>query len=234
MVRIIGHRGASATHRENTLEAFRAASDQGAHGIELDVRRTADDVLVVYHDAHLADGRVIRETPAHELPDFVPTLAEALEASAELWINVEIKNIPGDPDYDAEHGLAVAVAALVQAFDLQDRVLVSSFDIDSVDRIRHLDPSIPVAWLVWGQADPASLIERARAHDLQAIHPHDLLVDRPFLDRAAAAGLAVNVWTVDDPARIRQLIDLGVDGIITNTPDRASEILAEAQAGPSS
>ena len=59
MVRIIGHRGASASHPENTIEAFRAAAEQGAHGIELDVRRTADDVLVVYHDAHL------RRRPGH-------------------------------------------------------------------------------------------------------------------------------------------------------------------------
>ena len=218
MVRIIGHRGASATHQENTIEAFRAAAEQGAQGIELDVRRSADDVLVVAHDAHLPDGELIRELSADQLPAHIPTLAEAFEACADLWINVEIKNLPEDPDYDAEHGLSIAVAGVVLAYDAVDRVVVSSFDIGSLDRIRDMDPAIPRGWLVWGQADPGSLIQRALAHEVQAIHPHDLLVDAGFVRRAHEAGLTVNVWTVDDLDRVRELADLGVDGIITNTP----------------
>ncbi|MDH3679763.1 MAG: glycerophosphodiester phosphodiesterase [Acidimicrobiia bacterium] len=226
MVRVIGHRGASATHPENTIEAFRAAAEQGAHGVELDVRRSADDVLVVFHDAHLPDGRVVRDVASADLPPTIPTLAEALEACADSWINIEVKNMPDDPDYDSEHGLSVAVAGLILAFDASDRVIVSSFDISSVDRIRSIDPTIPTAWLVWGGADPGSLIDRSVAHGLQAIHPSDLLVDESFVRRAHDAGLAVNVWTVDDPDRIRQLAALGVDGIITNAPADALDALA--------
>ena len=74
-MRVIAHRGASAVERENTLEAFRAAVRLNADGIELDVRRTANDVLVVHHDAHLPDGRAIIELHDNELPDWVPTLA---------------------------------------------------------------------------------------------------------------------------------------------------------------
>ncbi|MEM7341668.1 MAG: glycerophosphodiester phosphodiesterase [Actinomycetota bacterium] len=218
MVRIIGHRGASASHPENTIEAFRAAADQGAHGIELDVRRSADDVLVVFHDAHLPDGRLVRNVTSAELPDQIPTLAEALAECHDLWVNIEIKNLPGDPDYDAEMGSSVAVAGLIAAYDLPHGVLVSSFDIGNLDRIRSIDPSIEAGWLVWGETQPAVLIERTVAHGLQAIHPHDLLVDRSFVQRARDAGLAVNVWTVDDPDRIRHLVELGVDGIITNDP----------------
>lgn len=221
VVRVIGHRGASATHPENTLDAFRAAADQGAHGIELDVRRTADDVLVIAHDAHLPSGEVIRELTADQLPASVPTLAEAFEACADLWINVEIKNLPEDPDYDAEHGLSIAVAGVVLAYQATDRVVVSSFDIGSLDRVRDMDPTIPLGWLVWGQADPGALIDRVVGHQLQAIHPHDMLVDAAFVRRAHTAGLEVNVWTVDDPDRIRELARLGVDGIITNTPETA-------------
>lgn len=227
MVRVIGHRGASATHPDNTLAAFRAAAEQGAHGIELDVRRTADDVLVVFHDAHLTSGEVLREQHSADLPAYIPTLAEALDACADLWINIEIKNIPDDPDYDAEHGLSVAVAGLIAAYDAADRVVVSSFDISSVDRIRSLDPSIPLAWLVWGQADPASLIQRAVTHGLQAIHPNDLLADAGFVTRAHKAGLEVIVWTVDDLDRIKQLAGFGVDGIITGAPGLAVEALAD-------
>ncbi|MEM7273514.1 MAG: glycerophosphodiester phosphodiesterase [Actinomycetota bacterium] len=239
MVRIVAHRGASATHHENTLDAFRAAVDQGADGIELDVRLTADEVLVVHHDAHLADGTLLRDLNADDLPSWVPTLGEALDVAEDLWVNVEIKNVPDEPDYDDQHRISIAVAGLVAArlamtavddppgaeVPLADRMMISSFNAGSVDRIRAMDASLPLALLVWGQADPASLIGRAEAHGFQAIHPHDLLVDRSFVERAAAAGLQVNVWTVDDPDRIVELAELGVDGIITNDPARAGDVL---------
>lgn len=218
MVRVIAHRGASATHPENTLEAFRAAADQGAHGVELDVRLTADGVLVVHHDAHLASGEAVCDVAVDDLPDAVPTLAEALEACADLWLNVEIKNSPGEPDYDADQGQAVAVAGLVRAFDAASRVLVSSFDMAALDRIRAVDADIPLAWLVWAQADPVSLVDRAAGRGLAAIHPHELLADRSFVGRCRAAGLAVNVWTVDSMTRVDELARIGVDGIITNHP----------------
>ena len=227
MVQVIGHRGASATHPENTLEAFRAAAEAGAGGVELDVRRTADDVLVVHHDAQLADGRILRTLTADELPPSLPTLAEALEVCGELCVNIEVKNTPADPDYDAEHGLSVAVAGLVRAYDVVDHVIVSSFSIETVDRLKSIDPEIPTAWLVWGgQADPMSLIARAQAHGHDAIHPHELLVDANFVAMARGAGLVVNVWTVNDPDRIRELASFGVDGIITDDPAAARTALA--------
>lgn len=224
---IIGHRGASSSFKENTLEAFVGATAQGAHGVELDVRRSADEVLVVHHDAALSDGRLLFETPSDELPEWVPTLAAALDSVSDHFVNIEIKNHPSDPDYDAAHGISVAVAGLVAAFDIVDRVLVSSFDMDSIQRIRQTDPNIPIGWLVWGQADPGQLIGRAEAQQCQAINPHDLLVDASFVRRAHEAGLLVNVWTVDDPDRIRALAEFGVDAIITNVPDVALAALAE-------
>jgi glycerophosphoryl diester phosphodiesterase len=227
MVRVIGHRGASASHPENTIEAFEAAAQMGAHGVELDVRRTADDVLIVFHDAHLPSGEVIRSLDASVLPASIPTLAEALDACADLWMNIEIKNMPDDPDYDVEHGLSIAVAALIGAYDIADRVVVSSFNIDSVDRIHTLDSTIPTGWLVWGGSDPRSMIGRTVAHGLSAIHPNDLLVDASFVERAHEAGLEVNVWTVDDAERVEQLASFGVDGIITNVPDVALKALAD-------
>jgi len=229
MVRVIGHRGASATYNENTIEAFVAAVDQGADGIELDVRRTADDVLVVYHDAHLKSGEMVRRLNASELPSSIPTLVEALEACGDTWVNIEIKNLPQDPDYDSEHGISVAVAGLVRAFDAADRVIISSFDISGLDRLRAADDGIPTAWLVWAQGDSNSLLERAVAHEMAAIHPHDLLVDEVFVQRAHDLGLEVNVWTIDDPNRIREMHTFGVDGIITNHPADALAVLKECE-----
>ncbi len=238
--RIIGHRGASSAHRENTLEAFRGAFEQGADGIELDVRLSADDVLIVHHDAHLADGRLIRQHVAAELPEFVPTLGQVLEVIGDGWVNVEIKNVPGEPDYDDDHQIAVAVAGLMAAHlavqgqpgeAAVDRLVVSSFNVGSIDRLQAIDPALPIGLLVWAQADPASLVARAAAHRFAAIHPHDVLVDQAFVDRAHAEGLQVNVWTVDDPERIRQLVGFGVDGIITNDPARALAALGRRSSG---
>lgn len=224
--RIVGHRGASATHPENTIEAFLAAGEAGADGVELDVRRTEDDVLVVYHDASLADGRLLRRTAAAELPPSIPTLAEALEACADMWVNIEIKNLPSDQDYDAEHGVSVAVAAVVAAYGVNDRVLVSSFDMATLDRLRSVDPTIPTGWLVFSGSAPSQFVDRAAAHGHDAIHPHDVLVDPSFLRRSRSAGLSVNVWTVDDADRIRELAAWGVDGIITNDPAGARRALS--------
>jgi glycerophosphoryl diester phosphodiesterase len=232
MTRIIAHRGASATHPENTVAAFRAAREQGADGVELDVRLTAGDVLVVYHDARLPDGRAIRDVGVDDLPESIPTLVEALESLGDLWVNVEIKNAPGEPGYDDRHLISVAVAGLLvaqaAAFDpgdgsasehgRADRVLVSSFNVDSLSRLRKADAGLPLGLLVWGQANPASLVARAEAHGYQAIHPHDLLVDQLFVERAHDSGLDVNVWTVNDADRLRQLAEWGVDGVITDDP----------------
>ena len=215
---MLGHRGASATHVENTLEALAAAKEQGADGVEIDVRRTADDVLVLHHDAKLDDGRLLRSLSADELPAAVPTLVDALEMMGDLFVDIEIKNSPADPDYDAEFGISLAVAGLVAAFDAYDRCLVTAFELDNVLRIREVDPSVPIGWLTWGQADPASLVARAEFHGLQSINPHDRQVDLAFVQRAHGSGLAVHVWTVDDPDRARELAGFGVDGIITNDP----------------
>ena len=97
---VVAHRGASAAALENTVEAFCRARDLGADWVELDVRRTADGVAVVHHDAHLPDGRRIGGLHAVDLPSHVPGLAEALEACDGMGVVVEIKNLPDDPDFD--------------------------------------------------------------------------------------------------------------------------------------
>lgn len=226
--RVIAHRGVrhrrdGSAIRENTLEAFERAMSIGAEGIELDVRRTADDVLVVHHDAHLPDGAMLREVDSADLPDWLPTLADALETCRDIWLNIEVKNLPSDPDYDADFGISLAVAGLIQAFDATDRVLVSSFDFQSVQRIRSYDPAIAIAWLVW-QAGPVQIVERARGA-VDAIHPHELLIDRHLVDLARAAGLMVNAWTVNDPDRVLQIDGYRVDGIITDNVPMALDVL---------
>ncbi|NIS31881.1 MAG: glycerophosphodiester phosphodiesterase [Actinobacteria bacterium] len=225
MTLVMAHRGASLAEPENTVAAFERARELGADWVELDARRSADGVVVVHHDAHLADGRLIADLTMDELPDGIPSLAEALEACDGMGVNIEIKNLPDDPDYDEEHLVVDAVAGLVQAYLGPDRALISSFNMDAVDRLRAVDASIPCAWLLYQMTDPGSCIDRAVAHGMQAIHPMDVLVDAQFVNRAHDEGLRVNVWTVDDPERIEELVSLGVDGICTNAPDVARAIV---------
>lgn len=226
MVLVIAHRGASAAAPENTIEAFNLARELGADWVELDVRRSADGVVVVHHDAHLADGRMVADLGVDELPDHVPNLAEALEACEGMGVNIEIKNLPDDPDFDSEHLVSAAVAGLVAAYLGPERALVTSFNVDAVDSVHQVDPTIPIGYVtdLW---DPRLAVDRAVAHDMQHLHPFDPMVDSSLVRRAHEAGLHLHVWTVDDPERMAQLIRLGVDGIITNVPDVARRVVDE-------
>lgn len=219
MTLVIAHRGASSVEPENTVAAFRRAVELGADAIELDVRRTADDRLVVHHDAVLTDGRVIRSLARAELPASVPELADALDACEGVAVNIEIKNDPADPDADPGDWVAHRVGAELARRGGGPRWLVSSFRLETVDVVRALLPDVRTAWLV-GRLDQA-VVDTVVAHRHPAVHPW---VDRLTADavRAAhAAGLAVNTWTCDDPDRIGELLAWGVDGICTNDVEAA-------------
>lgn len=222
MTIVLAHRGASGACRENTIDAFATAVAMGADGVELDVRRTADGALAVHHDPHLADGRLLCEVAVPDLPSHVPSLVEALSACGDRLVNVEVKNWPRDPDHDPGLAVATAVAGIVGP--MRERVLVSSFNLADVDRVREVDPSIATGTLAtFGpDADLAGrFVDRARRRGHTAVHPHHGAVTPHLVALAHAAGLAVNTWTVDDPDRIRELAALGVDGIVTNVPDVA-------------
>ncbi|MGI9602325.1 MAG: glycerophosphodiester phosphodiesterase [Acidimicrobiales bacterium] len=216
MTLVIAHRGASADEHENTVAAFRRAHEMGADWVELDARRTADGVIVVHHDAHLSDGRLIAELDTADLPEHLPSLAEALEACDGMGVNIEIKNLPDDPDFDADHLVSDAVAGLARAYLTPASTLISSFNIDAVDRIKAIDAELPTAYLSVDMGDPNLGIDRTLAHGHQAFHPYQSLVSQNLVDRAHQAGIEINTWTVDDPDRIAELVAMGVDGIVTN------------------
>lgn len=229
---VLAHRGACRQARENTLEAFRVARALGADGVELDVRRTADGVLVVHHDAVVDGfGRLVDrlfEDVRSELP-FVPTLEEALAALEGSVVNVEIKNSPGDPDFDREHRVAEALVELLRRRGTRDRVVVSSFNLDSLDHLRRRDPSIDTGWLALVGFDPLDALAVVAARGYRALHPDVRSVvgraARVVAERAHELELAVRVWTVDDEDEMRALADAGVDALITNVPDVALRVL---------
>jgi len=223
---VIAHRGAPRLARENTIEAFTAAVGVGAAGIELDARRTADLVLVVHHDAHVA-GRPLIEQTAADLPPWIPTVVAALDACAGAFVNVEIKNDPGEPDFDPDETVAAEVIAeLGRRSEAPENWLISSFRRETVDRCRALNPAIPTAWLTVNQVT-ADEIESLVAAGHAAVHPWVPTVDRGLIERCHAAGLQVNTWTCNDPVRAIELAGWGIDGICTDEPDVMTATLAE-------
>jgi glycerophosphoryl diester phosphodiesterase len=225
---IIAHRGASADYPENTVAAFRAAGPLGANWVELDVRRTADAALAVHHDAFLGDGRAIVEVAGAELPDYVPSLAEALEACLPLGVNVEIKNLPHEIDFDATAALVEQVVEAIHA--CTQPIIVSSFHGPTLDRVRSVDASVATGMLTFDLSEPTRTIDVAIAAGHIALHPFDRTVTHELVELVHHAGLAINVWTVDDPARIEELAEMGVDGIVTNVPDVAAAVLGRGPA----
>lgn len=226
MVAVLAHRGAWHGTRENTLDAFRRARALGAHGVELDVRRSADGVLVVHHDATLADGRPLASVAAADLPPWVPTLAAALDECAGLVVDVEVKNLPSEPGHDPAERAAAEVAGLLAARGGGDRVLVASFSLDTLEALHAAGPGVVTAWVTPAAFDQHQALELAAARGCRALQPRHEAVTADLVADAHGRGMAVHAWTVDEPDLVRRLAAAGVDGIITNVPDVALRALA--------
>jgi len=235
MTLVIAHRGASAYAPENTLPAFELAARQGADMIELDVQRSADGVLVVFHDdtterwdgrARLASDCTLAELLALDIGGAkVATLAETCAFAREqgMRMNVELKGA----------GFGAEVARMLRAERVEELVLISSFVERALAEFAAANPQLPRAYLMGTEtydlavrareAWPFGALQRTGA---TAWHPsYELPLLTLLIPRVRRAGFQVNVWTVDDPQWMRKLLKLDVDGIITNTPDVLRETL---------
>jgi glycerophosphoryl diester phosphodiesterase len=237
MTLVIAHRGASAYAPENTMAAFELAARQGADMCELDVQPTADGQLAVFHDETTErwDGRkvaaaslTLAELQALDIGgERVATLAEVCGFARErgMQLNVELKGA----------GFGAQVAALLRDTRASELVLISSFWREALDEIAAAAPSLPRAYLMGTRTLRPDVRLREswpflalRETGSAAWHP---AAEIPGLDRVLPlvrrAGYKVNVWTVNDPAVMRRLADLGADGIITDKPD----VLIDALSG---
>lgn len=220
MTLVIAHRGASGAHPPgNTIEAFRAARQLGADWVELDVRPTADGQLVVHHDHHLPDGRIIATMAAAERPDWVPTLAAALDACDGMGVNVEIKVDPPVAGTAAQDALVAGTVELLVATGTPERFLVTSFDWPVMAEVRSLAPQLPTGLLAFDLSSGPDVLEVAAAQGHRSVNPWDPFVTAELVERARQLHLEVTTWTVDDPNRVDALVQLGVHGIITDFPD---------------
>lgn len=239
---VLGHRGASAQAPENTIAAFRLAVEQGADGVELDVWRCATGEPVVIHDADArrtgGAAMPVRAASLRELRaldvgawkgaayarERIPTLAQVLRELPRSIVNVELKS-GGWPDTR----LARAVAHVVRERRAADRVVVSSFDPLLLAAFRVAAPEVPLGALFdaqqgWELRELAAVTLRPAA-----VHPEWALVDRPRVERWRAAGLAVNVWTVDSGEDVARACELGVTALITNVPADARAAVRRAK-----
>lgn len=237
MTSIWAHRGASATAPENTLPAFELALQQGADGFELDVQRSVDGVLVVCHDetidrtsngsgliAELSHDELLQFDFANQLPGYagvgIATLAEVLELvrGTDAVVNIELKN-----SVLRYAGMEAEVDALVAELGLVDQVWYSSFNHQSLVTLAELGSPVPRGALYVEQlVRPWDYVAGFGA---TALHPMAATVDAELVAGAHDAGIRVHPWTVDDPAQIVALAELGVDAVITNRPDLARQVL---------
>jgi glycerophosphoryl diester phosphodiesterase len=250
----IAHRGASGTFPENTLSAFRAAIDAGADMCELDVQLTRDGAVVVIHDETVerttdGTGEVVELTleeikrldagakfkaknltpnPLFSGPrgkgdrsgsgvievERIPTLDEVFSVtSGKCGLNIELK----------AGGVEHQVAQIMQARNAFSDSIVSSFDWEYLKKIQQLHFNIRVGLLA--EEKPVDLMMNAVAMRAHSINPRWDMVTADLCKAAHERGLMVYTWTVDADARMRALIECGVDGIMTNYPERLRTVI---------
>ncbi|HET6341109.1 MAG TPA: glycerophosphodiester phosphodiesterase [Gemmatimonadota bacterium] len=255
--RQFAHRGASGTHPENTLASFRRARDEGAQGFELDVHRTADGQVVVFHDPTLertTDGRgTLAGLTLAELRDLdagsrftadggrthpfrgqdvrVPTLREVLEEFPDLPIIIEVKQVEPPLEEDLRDVIAGCGAG--------ERTLVFSLAQEPLDRYRALERDQATGF---GPEDVAEFLRRVRDGTWEGYRPpgaafavpvswHGIqIVSGPFVEAAHRFGCEVYVWTVNAEDEMERLLDLGVDGLISDFPARLAEVVRRRRA----
>lgn len=255
-VEIIAHRGASHHAPENTLAAVERAWEMGADGVEFDVRLTRDGQLVAMHDANTkrtaGTNLIVAETPLAALQqlDVGRWKGEAFAGEAAPTIDEVLATVPRGGEDAAQKRIFVEVkvgpasvepllAALERANLPAQRTPVISFNYDTCREVKRRRPELPVYLLSGfkendqGEQEPTidELISQAKEADLNGLNlSFKGPIDATTVERIKAAGLGIYVWTVDDPAVARRLIEAGVEGITTNRPDLMLE-LPEAQSG---
>lgn len=240
--RICAHRGAGLLAPENTLAAMRVGAGHGARMFEFDVKLAGDGTLVLMHDDLLdrtTDGRgrvaqyglgeLMRlDAGSWHSPAFtgegVPTFARVVRwlLANELLANVEIKPCAGR---EFETGAAVAVEAAHWFRDADIAPLLSSFSESALEAALECEPDLPRA-LLFG-ALPSDWIARCHALQCVAADFHHASLTEALVDEAHDAGLRVVTYTVNDPARAAQLLEWGVDTVITDAVDRIGEPSAD-------
>jgi len=221
----IGHRGAKGHLAENTLESISLALEMGVDAIEIDVHRCVTGELVVIHDFTLdrttnGEGEVagaslkeLRELLV-EKKHRIPLLTEVLDLiEGKCYINIELKGL----------NTAAGSCKIIEEYITQRNwkysdFIVSSFQKNELFEVYKNNPEIPIG--VLSKASVTEALELGKLLKASAIHPSIGIITRDNVQRCHETGFDVNVWTVNDPEAIQRMQDFGVDGIISDYPDR--------------
>ena len=237
---VIAHRGASGHAPENTMAAFQRAVELGVGFIETDIHLTRDAHFVAIHDATLdrtTNGRgSVHEHSLAELRKLdagkwfdrefmgqqIPTLDEILAFSRkhDVIFYLEVK-------YDASWGMHHSLIAALQAPEYAGRTIVISFDQATLAALRRVDASVMMGFLV--QEAGTDCVKEAIELGARQLCPKACLVTRELVEQAHGADLQVATWTVDAPEEMRRVIAAGVDGVMTNFPDRLGAVIEDLQ-----
>ena len=245
-MKIISHRGANRKAPQNTIPAFQISAQMQPDGFETDVHETADGELVICHNYTVDEtssgtGKISEMTLAElKRLDFgayfgmdfigtkIPTLDEFLEFVKST--DVEIINLELKPPKKDEKGLVQKTLDAVKRHGLTDKLLISSFDRRVLLETKRLDSSVKTAYLwptnekIPGQRKIPTL-KMIKTSGVDFVHPITVLVNRAFVSLMHSLGIKVNVWTVNSAIDVKRLMLDGVDGIITDMPDRVKKII---------
>ena len=234
------HRGASGYYPENTLIAFKKAIEMGCSGIETDVQLTKDGVLVLIHDEKInrtTDGAGwIKDYSYKKLSKLdagtwlskkfckerIPTAEEliCLVKSKDIIINFELKN--GVVPYE---GMEEKIISLIYKHKMESKVILSSFNHYSMVKCKGISKEIKTGVLYEEILyKPYAYAKMAGA---KAIHPNYQAINEEIIRESRAADIDVNIYTVNDEKRMRQFLNMKVDGIITDYPDKLHRILIQ-------
>lgn len=235
---VYAHRGASGTAPENTMAAFHRAVEIGSQGIECDVQMTKDGKLVICHDETInrtTNGKgFIKDMSYQELSTFdagswfdskykgekIPLLEELLELAKNsgIYLNIELKN--GIVQYT---DMEKKVLDMVKSFGLMDKTIFSTFNHYSVYELKKISPkAITGALYMEGLYQPWNYLKSIQC---ECAHPFYLAAHPEITQELVQHGYTVNAFTVDDPKTAAMLIQSGVEGIITNHPEKILEII---------
>jgi glycerophosphoryl diester phosphodiesterase len=214
----IGHRGARAYEPENTIRSFARAIELGVNAVELDVRKTKDNELVVIHDDKVdrtTNGKgLVSELTLKEIKSFVtdkgekiPTLEEALDfLDRKVKILIELKEV----------GVEDKVVKIVKDKGLEDNVIIISFHEEALRRIREINDKVEVGLIYVKHKDPIKAALDLKANYLLPMYK---FVHSAFVKKAHQNGLKVIVWTINTPEEAHEYANKGVDGIASDRPD---------------
>lgn len=235
-----GHRGASFDFPENTVLSLKEAIKCGATGLEIDVHKTKDNKIVVIHDENiertfLGKG-LVKDFTYDELKKFknrkilfresnkcyIPLLEEVLSLVKEnkVMLNIELKT-----DEIEYCGIEDDVINMIKEYGIEDRVILSSFNHNSIKKCKEIDSSIKTGALYYKEIE--DVVEYAKSLKADAIHPDIRLVTKRLIHEAHENKIMVNVYTVNNPIDMRRVIELGIDGVFTDYPELLKEVIRE-------